>query len=353
MIHGENTLGRAVVTFILPVLNRRDIVIRAIESCLACESQKIVSHVLLIEGGSTDDTVERVNQLYGNNSRVSLIRQPADHPGFQNAAWFAVKHVNSLLVTYMYSDDLISPHFIRLAEALAETPDIAIALGYGCQASEKELIDFNPIDLVECTNAERMLDAYYGRVSRLDGKSMPVSPVCCIVKTSILKAWLHESQRFANERPLRQHAMIKLAGGPDLMIFLYALLRGGQQALRANQTVGQLTVTAGSITETGNREVQLTVGYWLGRVWGFQEALRAGKKDMAARFGGYLIAVWLYIMLKKLQLREGSWIPELFDEIKDILRALQAHGILLKALIACGGSLFARVRLVLLGERRV
>jgi hypothetical protein len=347
-----NPANKTILTFILPVLNRQEVIIRGIESCLACTSDKITPHVLLVEGGSTDQTVERITQTYKNDSRVELIRQPLDLKGFQKAAWFAVDHVKSELATFMYSDDLVSPHFIRMAEALAASPDVSISLGYGQQAGEFELIQFPPIERVERTQATRILDAYYGRVAQLDGRSMPVSPVCCAVRTTFLREWQKESQRFANETPLRQHAMIKLAGGPDLMIYLYALLRGGREALRANQTVGQLTVTADSITTTGNQEVQLTVGYWLGRVWGFQEALRTGQKELAAHFGGYLIATWYYIMLKKLQAGEKNWKPELRAELDGIKKSLKENGLLLKAWAACASDLLARARMSLGGKRR-
>src|SRR5207244_5625199 len=120
-----------------------------------------------------------------------------------------------------------SPYFIRLAEALAEAPDVSIALGYGYQVPDQELMRFGPVNSVERVDAERVLEAYYGRVARLDGKALPVSPVCCVVRTSVLKAWIPEVQQFVAGRPVRQHAMVRLAGGRDLVVFLMALLCGG------------------------------------------------------------------------------------------------------------------------------
>lgn len=341
------TGARTGMTFILPVLNRRSLVVRAIRNCLACDSDLIAVHVLVVDGGSTDGTMELVAETFGGDRRVVTVRQPPERPGFQHAAWFAVQLVHTPLVTYMYSDDLVSPYFARLLEALAGAPDIPIVFGYGRQIPEDQLIQFEPIVSVDRIGVERILDAYYGDVGRLDGNSMPVSPVCCTVRTKYLKEWVAEAQGFVAGRPLRQHAMVKLAGGPDLMIYLFALLRGGGEALRADRVVGQLTVTSGSITETGNREAQLTVGYWLGRVWGFEEVLRMGRRDLAARCGGYLLAVWVYIMLTKLRMRDGSWTAELFDELKCLVGRLRAEGILLKSLTACAASIAAR-----LGARR-
>ncbi|MEK6744519.1 MAG: glycosyltransferase family A protein [Nitrospirota bacterium] len=338
---------REVVTFILPVLNRQQVIVRAIESCLACSSERIEPRVLVVDGGSRDDTVTRVMTTFATDHRVMLLPQPSDRPGFMNACIFAVEHLDSPLATFMYSDDLVSPSFVKLAEALAADPDVSIAFGYGQQAKEDELIVFPPVTVVERVHAERVLEAFYGRVEHLDGRSLPVSPVCCVVRSPVLKAWADHVQSFTSRRPLREHAVIRLAGGPDLMIYLSALLKGGQYALRANAVVGQLTVTAASITMSGNREAQLTVGYWLARVWGFFEADRTGRRELAAGFAGYLLAVWLFILGKKFVRLEFSWISELLGEARGIIVTLAKQKTLSMALSGLLASVWSRIRMIL------
>lgn len=336
-----------VVTFILPVLNRCKVIIRAIESCLACQSERIEPRVLVIDGGSSDGTRELIELTFASDPRVVLLSQPADRAGFMNACFFAVEHLDSPLATFMYSDDLLSPYFVKLVEALAAAKDVSIAFGYGRQAAENEIIDFLPITAVEGVESERVLDAFYGRIERLDGKSMPVSPVCCVVRSPVLRAWVKHVQSFSANWPLRHHAMIQLAGGPDLMIYLASLLYGGGRALRTNEVVGQVTVTAVSITAIGNRETQLTIGYWLARTWGFWVARQTGRLELAGRFAGYLIAVWILILGKKLKRREWSWLPEFYGEFLEILKILLRQGSLARALGACIACLWSRLRMVL------
>ena len=336
-----------VVTFILPVLNRRQVIVRAVDSCLACQSERIEPRVLIVEGGSSDGTRELIETTYSADSRVVLLSQPAERPGFINACYFGVEQLESPFATFMYSDDILSPNFVKLAEALVDDPDATIALGYGRQAAEDEDIDFPPLTTIERVESERVLYAFYGRVECLDGKSLPVSPVCCLVRSPVLMAWVKYVQDFTSNNLLRHHAMIRLAGGPDLMIYLSALLYGSGKAIRANHVVGQLTIMAVSITSHGNRETQLTVGYWQARLWGFIAAIQNGQRKLAGQFAGYLLAIFLFIMAQKIIRRESAWSRELIGELLGMVKIAGKQGLLMSMLQGCAASLWSRLFFVL------
>jgi glycosyltransferase involved in cell wall biosynthesis len=346
------TNGAVVITFILPVLNRKEVIIRAVASCLTCQSERIEPRVLIVDGGSRDGTRELIETVYSADSRVVLLSQPEDQPGFMNACYFGVSHLDSPLATFMYSDDILSPHFFKLAEALLDEPCATIALGYGRQANENELIDFPVVTAIEKVESERVLYAYYGRAEYLDGKALPVSPVCCAVRSSVLKAWVGYVQEFTSNNPLRHYSMIRLAGGPDLMIYLSALLYGEGKVIRANHTIGQLTITAVSITSSGNREAQLTVGYWQARLWGFITAIEMGKFKLAGQFAGYLLAVFFFVMSKKIIRREISWTSKLNSELWGLLKIAAKQGLLISMLQNCVASLWSRFFIVLGIERK-
>lgn len=335
--------GPNVVTFILPVLNRRQVIVRAVESCLCCQSERIEPRVLIVDGGSGDGTRELIETTYSADSRVILLPQPADRPGFMNACYFGVEQLDSPFATFMYSDDVLSPHFVKLAEALLDDPDVTIALGYGHQAAEDEVIDFPPVTEIEQVDSERVLYAYYGRAERLDGKSLPVSPVCCVVRSPVLKAWVRYVQDFTSAVSLRHYSMVRLAGGPDLMIYLSALLFGSGKAIRANHVVGQLTITAGSITAHGNRETQLTVGYWQARLWGFMAAVQSGQRILAGQFAGYLLVVFFFIVGQKIINRDLAWTRELVGELQEMLSIAAKRGLLMSAIQGCVASLWSRL----------
>jgi glycosyltransferase involved in cell wall biosynthesis len=340
------TLTRVIATFILPVYNRKMVILRAIASCLECQSELIEPCVLIVDGGSCDGTRELIEETYSEDHRVIFLTQPADQPGFMNACFFGVKHLRSPLATFMYSDDILSPHFVKLAEALLTDPDATIAFGYGSQAAEDEVINFQVITPPERVETERVLFAYYGRAERLDGKPLPVSPVCCLVRSPILQAWVEYVQEFTANNSLRHYSMIRLAGGPDLMIYLTALSNGSEKAIRTLSVIAQLTGSESSLSSAGNRETQLTVGYWQARMWGFLAVIKTSQYKLAGEFAGYLLAVFLFIMGRKITHMEFSWMCKIFRELWGMLKITTKHRQLIAMLRGCLGSLVSRSLLV-------
>jgi glycosyltransferase involved in cell wall biosynthesis len=306
------------VTFILPVLNRRHCIVRAVESCLRCETPLIKPHVIIIDGESDDGTYELLTDRYRDDSRVRILRNER-HAGFVDACFLGVNHLpDTGFATFMYSDDVLSPYFFRLIETMADH-NASISMGYGKRVREEEAWEFSEIADIEMVPAEKIILSYYGRADLLGGKALPVSPVCCIVKVDILKQWVHYISEFTKKNKLRQHAMVRLAGGQDLIVYLAALIDNTDFAFFANEYVAQLTETRKSITTTGNKEVQLLVGYWLARIWGFDLLLKENRFSLAGRCGGYILVISAYIMLLKILKFEYRWISGIFQEASRVL----------------------------------
>jgi hypothetical protein len=303
--------------------------------------------VLVIEGGSSDGTRELIEATYNSDHRVILLSQQSDRSGFMNACYLGVEQLESPLATFMYSDDILSPHFVKLAEALLDEPVAAMAFGYGRQAVEDEKIYFPAITTIEKVESERVLYAFYGRMERLDAKSLPVSPVCCVVRSPTLKNWVGYVKEFTLNNPLRQHTMIRLAGGPDIMVYLSALLDCSGQVIRADHVVCQLTASAISITNSGNKDTLLTIGYWQARLWGFMAAVKTGKLNLAGQFSGYLLAVFFFIMTQRVMHRESVWTREFMVELIGMLKITCQQGLLLSMLRGFLGSLYSRLSFVL------
>lgn len=337
--------GCARLTFILPVLNRARVIARAIDSCLACRSEIVTPHILIIDGGSTDGTLETIRSNYADNPAVELICQPVDRPGFMNACYVGVENLGDGLATFMYSDDVLSPWFVVLADALATTADVDLAFGYGQQAPEGAPLEFKPADQVRLVNAESVLQAFYGDVTGLDGKSLPVSPVCCITRSQVLRTWANCVQGFVGDNPLRRHAMVKLAGGQDLMIYLVPLVEGKGRVFVTRSVVAQLTASRESITNSGNRAGQLLVGYWYARLWGLNRLLEKGNARRVVPMAGYVLAVWLYITGRLLLRRDFLWWPSLVWEIRALVAALVKHGVFIRSCFAVPRSGWLRLQM--------
>lgn len=87
------------VSALIPTYNRRDYVLRAIESVL---SQSVLpDEVIVVDDGSKDDTVEQVQARFG--SKVRLVRQ--ENRGVSGARLRAIKEARGEWIAFLDSDD--------------------------------------------------------------------------------------------------------------------------------------------------------------------------------------------------------------------------------------------------------
>ena len=164
----------AEVTFILPTMNRRQYICRAVDSCLACRSARITPHVLVIDGMSDDGSYELLQERYGDNHQVLIIRH--DRVGFQRTAYFGVQQVHSEFVTFMYDDDLISPHFRLMLEGMLDHGR-KFVMGYGHGYDVDQVYPFRPIERLEIYPRYDALLAYFGYLDKLPYWNVPFSPI--------------------------------------------------------------------------------------------------------------------------------------------------------------------------------
>jgi glycosyltransferase involved in cell wall biosynthesis len=106
------------VSIILPTYNRADVLLRAVNSI---QAQTFTDwELLVIDDGSTDNTVERVNALA--DPRIRVLRQANQGVYSARNAGLAASRADWL--TFMDSDDEWLPHFLALTTAfLRAHPD--------------------------------------------------------------------------------------------------------------------------------------------------------------------------------------------------------------------------------------
>ena len=102
------------ITFILPTINRKNYIIRAVDSCLSINlfSDQITAKVLVYDGYSDDGAWEAMQEKYHTNEKV-ILKQVDRNLGFQETAFIALKEVDTEYCTYMYNDDVISPYYYQ------------------------------------------------------------------------------------------------------------------------------------------------------------------------------------------------------------------------------------------------
>jgi hypothetical protein len=300
------------ITFILPTRNRRQWVIRAIESCLRVHQPDIPVEVLVIDGNSTDGSWELLQQRFAADPRVRLIRQHGEK-GFMAACFLAVPLVRSLWATFMYDDDVLSPHWVALPRGLRRHR-VEFAFGFGKLENMERVFAFEPVDQPMPLPPHLLLRAYCGWGRPFRPLHLPVSPICCLTQTSLLQDWVVEVQRFTAGQPLRHHFLLERNAGPDLMIYLLSLLRLHGQALLFRSPVAQFSTHETSMTvqfETTDRRL----GYWLPRVWLCDEFRRQGRHADAGVCAAHVIKKGLQLLWARLRLRNWSWLSSFGREL--------------------------------------
>jgi len=299
------------LTFILPVRNRRPWVRRAVDSCLQNCRGGLQVHVLVIEGHSTDGTWEELQTAYGKDRRVRLLRQEGE-PGFMSACFQAVSRVATPWATFMYDDDVLSPHWHMLAD-LAEVRGFCFAMGLGLQHPISQVMDFPAPQEWLRMEPRELLRGYADAGKWWQPNWLPVSPICCPTETRLLLEWVEKVQAFARETPFRAEYLLRRAAGPDLMIYLLSLLRSPKPVAVLRCPIAQFSLHTETISGHSGDE-ELAVGYWLARVWLARELARANDPQ-APLWGGWVCHRGLLLLRDRWRRAQWKHSGEIFQEI--------------------------------------
>jgi glycosyltransferase involved in cell wall biosynthesis len=302
------------ITFILPTMNRKAFIARAIDSCLACENEWVRPQVLVIDGQSTDGSYEMLQAKYAGDARVKLT-QNAKGTGFQETAYQGVRQLDTELATFMYDDDILSPHYGALIAQMIQAGKESF-IGYGQAHEVSEAYPFPSVELRPVPKGRAAL-LYFG-AQTAEMPSPPVSPICTVSTSAHLKSWVGFSTEFARRSAFRKYFMLDLNIGPDIIIFLSDMLKEDRDVLLADGPVAQLSVHPQSMS-VGYGEKPLSIGYWVGRIWAFEELCRQGMRHEAAAAGAYLILngtkLWLSLVLRG----RWRWVLPMAGELLGIL----------------------------------
>jgi hypothetical protein len=283
----------------------------------------------VIDGQSDDGTFTDLEAAYGGDARVQLL-QNSKSAGFMNTCYEGVDLVKSRWVTFMYDDDVLSPHFIDMVTMLARSSDQFI-MGYGSPFPAGDVYPFKPIDAFKRHTARQLFLAYFGRHQDLDFKSLPFSPICCVTTLDLLREWVPEVKRFGSRNSIREHFMLKRNIGPDLMIYLFSLIKHrGDISLTIN-VMAQFSAHPTSMSVVfGNSD--LAVGYWLAKLWAFEYMCRTGRQEEAAICGSALILIGTKLTISRLMRFQTKWSLMMIREILAIVAAVFKGHMLLRAL---------------------
>jgi len=195
------------VSIVIPVYNREDLVVESIESAL---SQTYLNcEIIVVDNFSTDSTSEVISALHKKHPKISIYRQTENVGPVRN--WHsAISKAKGEYLKILFSDDLMYPEFLEetVEQFSNDVGFIITSFDMGKDTANTILgNDWPGIDgLISSHNyIERALSRF----------AFLVSPGAAIFRTSdVLEVFEEEipSPRLSN---FRNHG-----AGPDLLIFL-------------------------------------------------------------------------------------------------------------------------------------
>lgn len=273
------------LTFILPTLNRKEWVLRAIRSCLNTETAQFIPHVLVIDSQSTDGTPTAIQIEFSKHPRVQLLQNdPSDK--FMKTCFFGVSHLKTPWATFMYDDDVLSPFWSVLGLAIEKKPNSFVS-GYGITHHVQSVYTFTAPNTTRWIQRESVLSAYFGQCTELN-EALPMSPICCIVKSDQLRQWVGQVQSFCNKTSLRRYYMMKRNIGPDLMIYLLGILASNTEIGVISDPIAQFSEHPQSMSIMALGP-DLDIGYWLAKIWAFEQLDNYHLSHLKTSFGAYLL----------------------------------------------------------------
>lgn len=113
------------VSVIIPTYNYAHMIERAVRSVMA-QTYNMVHEIIIVDDGSTDDTIKIVEALVKEDTRVHFLRQ--DNMGVAHARNNGISHATGKYILCLDADDMLDPRYIEACvPALDEDRSLGIA----------------------------------------------------------------------------------------------------------------------------------------------------------------------------------------------------------------------------------
>jgi glycosyltransferase involved in cell wall biosynthesis len=329
------------ISYILPTRNRCALLLRAVDSCLSVGTLETPISVIVIDGGSSDGTETELRARYGGDKSVKIVQQREDSPGFMNACFEGVDLVGAPFATFMYDDDVLSPFIGQLYEPVVSGHSDFV-IGFGAVMPAIEVRNFQPVGVMRRYDPQFVLDQYFGG-RELPYTELPVSPICCLTTREHIIEWRSDVINFASARPLRRYLMLERNIGPDLIIYLSGLLRSNKDVTVCFTAIAQFSAHPDSMT-VRYRNLDLSIGYWLARVFVIDKLVVQREFELAARCAGWLLATGTVLAMRAAVHGKGAFLGGVLSEVANMLRSMAAVGHLQRTLFHGARYALRRIR---------
>lgn len=105
-------MNSSLVSIIIPTFNRAELIGETLDSVMAQTNPNW--ECILVDDGSIDDTVQRIQNYLKKDQRFKLYYRPNDYlPGGNGARNFGLKKSNGSYIQWFDSDDLMEPNYLE------------------------------------------------------------------------------------------------------------------------------------------------------------------------------------------------------------------------------------------------
>jgi hypothetical protein len=247
------------ITFIILTKDRKNLFLKFFDNFYMIFKNKLIYKFLIIDGGSFKDSffLSKGLKKYRN---LRYIKQTST--GFMNGCFEAINYIDTKYCTFIYDDDILSPHIVQIYDNLL--PNGNFSMGYGLVAPKNSKYEsFKYLSQLDYKK-EEMLLGYYG-INKFNVKTLPVSPVCTIFKKNFLFLWKKEIIKFCFNNRFRTLFLLKKNIGPDLMIYLFNIFH---EKKKINFYKPHCAIFVGHPKSMSVilGTCDLKIGYWLAKV---------------------------------------------------------------------------------------
>ena len=283
------TSHQPVVSFVVPTLNRSKYVLRAVHSCLKNDDENVCIEVVVIDSSSNDGSFEELQQEFSTDNRVKLLQNPRGSGPIKS--WLeGVESTSGDYFTFVWSDDLISPLFLKtlLKPLLDGSADVAI--GFGKNELLDHESDFSPtLGQFSILDRREILLRYYRIALPKQSHPFIVSPTCSLFSAKDIQPWVAGVRDYCQQTQLRREIMWQSAIGPDLMLYLSSFSPDHFSVALTEKWTAQFSIHPESIS-IGSDPCKLDIGYWLARTWYIETYNNREKTSFLAQlFGPHLL----------------------------------------------------------------
>ncbi len=210
--------ARPLVSIVIPVYNRREILFESVESALSQSYGNF--EVVISDNCSNDGTWEECIRRYNSDPRVVLVRNTENIGPVPN--WLsAARAARGRYVKILFSDDLLLPGCLEnLVSMMNDDVGFAYSTCIIGENLESAVPAYSrpqplPIDSIRLSSSYGLMLYAFAA-----GSLIPVSPGAALFRRSDVIASLQDSLN----KPVTQECLLTGAG-PDVMIYLYILQR--------------------------------------------------------------------------------------------------------------------------------